>query len=354
MDSSIISIGVLFVVLGAAVGGFVYVNMFHDDGEEDDSFEASDLTAVANAFITKYEGGFDNKFILRTTEDTAKVYYIEAGMKGDTEYYVSYKAMESADEALDMYETQQKQYAAKVGPTAMAGLEYFAYEEKAGFDEGYGYYGVCTGMADFVTLHYCACFSNVYIEASLYDNDGTLETAPIAPAVEAMFAGFDEPAEITASPMAYNFAYLNTSGTFAGPYEVTIDGNSAKAAYSNGYSNNPYNYVQFTKCESADEAKELYETQQKQYAAKVEAGSAMAGMTFYAYEKHGNLAGGYGYYGDINMTSPMTVTSTSMNYCAYQGEYYITAYFYINGINLHPDVSSFDAVVEFIETAQAC
>ncbi len=198
MDNRIISIGVLVVLLVGFVGGFIYLNVFYDDGEdEEESYDAEGAEEAAQSFVDNYTGGFAEKtFTVETGDDYSKAYYVSAGMSGDTEYYVKYTVLETADDALEMYETQQALYEAKVGPSAMSGLTYYEYDEAASLDEGYGYYGVCSmsmGGTDykFVTLHYCGCVANLYVEASLYDSDGTLETAPIADAVDAIASAFE-------------------------------------------------------------------------------------------------------------------------------------------------------------------
>ena len=198
MDDRIISISILAIIGIAFVGGFVYLNVFHDNGEDGTkTYDSEGLNEVAKAFADKYDGGFEEKdFTIENTDEYAWAYYTASGMGGDTSYYVKYTVMEDADAAAELFNTTKAQYQAKVGPSAMSGLTYYGTEEKAGFDDGYGYYGVCSmtmgqKTVTFVTLHYAAVYSNVYIEASLYDSDGTLDTAPIAPAIEAMFAGFE-------------------------------------------------------------------------------------------------------------------------------------------------------------------
>lgn len=198
MDNRIISIGVLVVLLVGFVGGFIYLNVFYDDGEEEEeSYDAEGAENAAQSFVDNYTGGFAEKeFTVETGDDYSKAYYISSGMSGDTEYYVKFVVYETADEALEMYETQQALYAAKVGPSAMSGLTYYACEDAGSLDNGYGYYGVCSmtmgGTAyNFVTLHYTGCIANLYVEASLYDSDGTLETAPIADAVDAISSAFE-------------------------------------------------------------------------------------------------------------------------------------------------------------------
>lgn len=348
MSSKVIAI-IASALVVVVVASALVVAVDNDD-DDDGKVSAGELTDVANAFAEGYSGGFKNNFVIDTDGDTAKAYYFSQNMGKSTEYYVSYTACDSKGDAKGLFEAQKAQFEAKVNAgSAMEGLRYFGYDDIGSFDGGYGYYGVCDLVLggekyNFVTLHYSAYSKNVFIDCSLY-SDGNLEVAPIAPAVKAMGDALDKPVKTTVKTQANNFAYTCPSDFGEKTFSVTVDGNTAKAAYAvdGGMINEVY--VSFTQCGSENEAKELFSAQKSKFEDKVKAGSTMSGLTYKGFDLSSGLDEGYGYYGD-------TARFVSVHYSAYSKNVFIDAVFFVFGSSWGEH--NFPAVVGAIADAADC